>query len=175
MLIRDARSTDARDIAEIHVRAWQHAYRGLVADALLDGLCVADRAEVWQQQLSDEIHRTLVAVEDGKLIGWLTFGACRDEDAAADTGEVYAVYLDPAYWRRGVGRALWCRASGELAEQGYGRLTVWVLEANGRARRFYEALGGVPDVDGTRVIERAGKPLTEVRYTCPVSAPEGAD
>jgi len=41
----------------------------------------------------------------------------------------------------GVGRALFAHAVDELLSRGYGPLTLWVLEDNVRAQRFYEAAG----------------------------------
>jgi ribosomal protein S18 acetylase RimI-like enzyme len=83
-------------------------------------------------------------------------------------GEVYAIYADPPYWRTGVGHALMAAGVAALAEAGRGPIRLWVLDANDRARRFYERYGfvldgaraGYPVVrpDGTTVL------LDEVRY-----------
>lgn len=50
--VRRAVPEDARAIAAVHVGAWQVAYRGLMADELLDGLSVAQREEVWREALA---------------------------------------------------------------------------------------------------------------------------
>ena len=45
---------------------------------------------------------------------------------------------------------------------GYGCITLWVLEANARARRFYQRAGFIPD--GARhVLDDLGG-VTEIRY-----------
>jgi len=44
MEIRHARRGDADEVARVHVRAWQAAYRGLLPDAYLDALRPEDRA-----------------------------------------------------------------------------------------------------------------------------------
>jgi ribosomal protein S18 acetylase RimI-like enzyme len=86
-------------------------------------------------------------------------GPSRDETAV---GELYAIYVDPDDWSRGAGRALIARAEERLAED-YGVATLWVLEGNPRARRFYEAAGW--QVDGARqAVERLGASPAEVRY-----------
>ena len=51
MRIREAEPKDARAIAEIHVRSWQAAYRGQLADDYLDELKVEDRLEMHQRAL----------------------------------------------------------------------------------------------------------------------------
>jgi len=71
--IRPAGLDDARAIAEIHVRAWQWAYRGQIPDEILDGLSVEHREQGWRRQLSELrtagfSHRIWVADRDGKVV-----------------------------------------------------------------------------------------------------------
>jgi hypothetical protein len=79
MRIREAEARDAEILAQIHVRAWQEAYRGQLTDDYLDGLSVADRAEQWRGSLAHqrETWRTWVAEDGGAVIGWATTGAER--------------------------------------------------------------------------------------------------
>jgi L-amino acid N-acyltransferase YncA len=147
--IRDATPADARAIATVHVRSWQAAYRGELPDAYLDGLSIDDRHARWVERLAEpEANaRTLVAEEDGRVMGFASLGPSRDEDVPAGTGEVYAIYLLPEWFGRGVGRQLFARANERLRDLGYVRATLWVLATNERSRRFYEAAGWV--FDGT--------------------------
>ena len=43
MTVRDAQPRDAAEVADVHVRSWQAAYRDLFPDDYLDGLRVEDR------------------------------------------------------------------------------------------------------------------------------------
>ncbi len=52
MLVSDAEAADAVAIADIHVRSWRTAYRGVMPDAVLDGLSVADRTQQWRRRLA---------------------------------------------------------------------------------------------------------------------------
>jgi GNAT superfamily N-acetyltransferase len=83
----------------------------------------------------------LVAERDGRLGGFASAAASRDEDARAGTGEVTAIYLAEAVAGSGLGRALFARIQDELRGRGFARATLWVLETNVRARRFYEREG----------------------------------
>jgi hypothetical protein len=83
---------------------------------------------------------TVVAVVDAAICGFVTTGPSRDEDAA-DTGEVYALYVDPQYWGRGIGRSLIAEARTQLSGQGLAKAVLWVLAGNERAQRFYRADG----------------------------------
>ena len=50
-----------------------------------------------------------------------------------------------------------------LAQAGYRQATLWVLESNERARRFYEAAGWWPD-GKVKTDCSLGFPLAEIRY-----------
>ena len=39
----------------------------------------------------------------------------------------------------GIGRSLFAHVTNDLIEQGFDEATLWVLDCNARARRFYEA------------------------------------
>lgn len=147
--IRDATPADARAIASVHVRSWQTAYRGELPGNYLDGLSIDERHAQWVERLAEPETgaETLVAEEDGRVIGFAGFGPSRDEDAPPATGEVYAIYLQPEWFGRGVGRELFAHANGRLRELGYARATLWVLATNERSRRFYERAGWT--FDGT--------------------------
>jgi ribosomal protein S18 acetylase RimI-like enzyme len=161
--IRPATPDDAAPIARVHVDAWRAAYRGLVPDEFLDGLDCDRRAQRVREWLASGEGVTYAAEEGGQVLGFLTLGACRDEDVEPGaTGEIWGIYLAPARWRRGIGRAL-CRYAEEwLRAQGYRLATLWVFAGNGAARRFYEAMGFAPD-GGSKTLD-FGVPLEAVRY-----------
>ena len=152
--IRVAVPADARPIAEIHVRSWQAAYRGQLTDDYLDGLSVDDRLEQHRHSLEQPLAewRTWVAEDGGDAAGFAVTGPSQDADAGDRTGEVYAIYLVPDRVGTGAGRALLEHAVGDLRERGFEAATLWVLETNERARRFYERAGWVHD--GTVTTER---------------------
>jgi ribosomal protein S18 acetylase RimI-like enzyme len=152
--LREAEPNDAEVLGEIHVRAWQAAYRGQLSDDYLDGLDARARAEQWRLGLAQQPNdwRTWVAEDDGSVIGWATTGPSQDADADARTAELYAIYLEPGRVGSGVGRPLFEHAVGDLRERGFRSATLWVLETNERARRFYEKAGWA--ADGATTAER---------------------
>jgi ribosomal protein S18 acetylase RimI-like enzyme len=165
MIIRRATPDDARAIAEVHVRAWQAGYRGVVPEAHLRSLSVERREEAWRQALTEQSSDVRVAEEGGRILAWISAGESRDDDASAGMGELWAVYVDPPCWRRGLGRALWQQAEAHLRGAGYSAVTLWVLRDNAVALRFYEALGFArePDQASDKTIEIGGIPLVEIR------------
>jgi ribosomal protein S18 acetylase RimI-like enzyme len=163
--LRRATEADARAIAEVHVRTWQHAYRGLIPAHVLDSLSVERREEFWgsEVRLLPPDRRPWLADAEGTVAGFVSVGPSQDADATSSTGEVYAIYVDPDCWDRGVGRNLLAHGERDLAAHGYTEATLWVLTSNERARRFYEAAGWT--TDGTeRVANIAGAELHEIRY-----------
>jgi ribosomal protein S18 acetylase RimI-like enzyme len=167
VLIRPAVVQDAAGIAEVHVRSWQAAYRGLMPQDYLDGLDPADRLPRWQLQLSDPGtvgHEVLVAESDRGICGFSSYGPTRDEDQdASRVGEIRALYLAPGTFGTGVGRLLMAASVERLDRAGYAFVTLWVLDSNARARRFYEIAGFRAD-GAAMADDRAGFRLEEVRY-----------
>jgi len=152
--IREAVPADARSIAEIHVRSWQASYRGQLTDDYLDGLSVEERLEQNRRSLEEPPAgwRTWVAQEGKDVVGFAVTGPSQDADATERTGEVYAIYLEPDRVGTGAGRELFEHAVGDLRGRGFEAATLWVLETNERARRFYEVAGW--RADGTVTSER---------------------
>ena len=170
MIIRRARPSDADTLARLHVASWRAAYRGLLPDSLLDGLDPERRARRFRESLEAGLEETHLAFEGECLLGFVTLGACRDDDVdAAATGEIWGIYLDPARWRRGIGRRLCRFAEQFLRDRGYGLIKLWVLDTNLPARRFYEALGY--RADGRTDLKHGVGRLRAVRYE---SRPEEA-
>jgi ribosomal protein S18 acetylase RimI-like enzyme len=167
MDIRAARMKDIPEIAAVHVRSWQAAYRGLLPQAYLDGLDPSQRIGQWERSLSAADWSdggTLVADAGGRLPGFVSYGPARDDDAdSRRAGEIYAIYLVPAAWDEGIGRQLMAAALDRLGEAGFDQVTLWVLDSNARARRFYEAGGWLADGAAKRD-DSFGVPMTEVRY-----------
>ena len=139
--IRDAGPSDARAIAEVHVASWRDAYRRLLPDDFLDRLSIEDRERSWRTTFTDPAYGVVVAQDTGRVVGFASFGPSRDEGASQGTGEIPAIYVHPDVLGSGVGRQLFEEAIGKLREGGFARATLWVLEANARARRFYEKAG----------------------------------
>ena len=166
MTVRPARLGDEQAIAEVHVRTWQVAYRGQVPDEFLDELSIAPRIAVWRSVLADPqppANQAFVLEEDQRVVGFAHVMPSRDNDAGADAGELTAIYVDPQRWRAGGGRLLLDHAMTALRAAGFSVATLWVLGTNDGPRRFYEALGWVPD-GAAKDEQREGFTLHEVRY-----------
>ncbi|MER5883149.1 GNAT family N-acetyltransferase [Streptomyces sp. NPDC001941] len=162
------READCAAVAEVRVRGWQFAYAGLIPDSYLDAMDVAEET-VRRKELFAEGNRgtvQLVAEADGEVLGWAAYGPYREDDAEGAVpglGELYAIYVLPRRVSTGVGWALLAEAQSRAVADGYRELRLWVLKENGRARRFYERAGYVPD-GAEEPFEVDGVTVAEVRY-----------
>jgi GNAT superfamily N-acetyltransferase len=163
--LREARRGDELAVADVHIRAWQEAYRGLMADEFLDALEVEDRAGRYTfESLDPDGPTTLLAVQEGEdcgeiILGFATFSRSRDVDAS-DHGEIVALYVDPERYEGGVGRMLMAEARRRLWEAGFTEALLWVLDGNDRAARFYEGEGWTRD--GAKRVEEPYGVVSEV-------------
>jgi len=157
--IRLATVADAEAMDRIRIRGWQAAYRHVFPPELLDAMEIDTQR--FERTLAEPAPRTaaFVAEERGGIVGWVVVGASRDGD---DIGEVHGIYVDPASWSRGAGRALLRRAEIELALS-WDEAILWVLDDNPRARRFYEIAGWHADGAHSQ-FERRGFSAPQVRY-----------
>lgn len=92
----------------------------------------------------------VAAAPPGEIIGYASYGPERGPDGVPRThrsgpdsrddhrAELYALYVAPAWWSTGTGHALMRQVLEETRREGYPEITLWVLEENARARRFYE-------------------------------------
>jgi len=161
--LRPAVPDDAGAIGAVHVASWRAAYRGLVPQDFLDALSEAERARRWRERLEVGQERSIwVAEEGGRVVGFHSAGPGRDEDAGGDR-ELYALYVVEEAWGGGAGPALLDAFLEQAGASRAPRATLWVMEGNARARRFYERAGFATD-GARRVTDRAGVTIAEVRY-----------
>ncbi|WIY02655.1 GNAT family N-acetyltransferase [Amycolatopsis mongoliensis] len=150
-MIRPATVADAAAIGEVHVASWQAAYAGLIPADFLARLSAEPRAASWARRIGDG-GPVLVAEEDGVIVGFAAYG----------DGRLYALYLLPEYWGRGLGRALHDRVVEELSGDS---VVLWVLSTNERAKAFYVRQGWVDDgATQTETIDEGRVTLEERRY-----------
>ncbi len=173
-IVRRATPEDAPAIADIHVRAWQTAYRGIWEDAFLDSLSIERRAVEWRERLAslqEDVH-VWVAELDGRVAGFCSFGPAREDDVPSNTGELYMIYVLPEITRSGVGSALIAHAERSLREAGCPLAILWMLKQNDNAAAFYARAGWMPD-GGEKHVDRMGQPSYEVRRRKVLGQEEG--
>jgi GNAT superfamily N-acetyltransferase len=178
--VRPAGPADAGPIAAIHVEAWRVAYAGILDPEFLHRISVEERRASWATHLAavPPYHHTHVAEaraygsvpgpDGGEVVGFCACGPTRDPDVTG-RAEVYAVYIDPPRWGQGAGTALMEASRLALLGDGYTEAVLWVLEANRRARDFYERSGWV--ADGATKLYQAGAKAVRYRSRLRCSSP----
>lgn len=165
MNVRSATIEDAAAIAQIHVAAWQAAYKGLLPDDLLANLSVENRERYWHSTLEQGAMPIFVAEDDGAVCGFASCGPTRDDDLDAQTmAELQTLYLTPDMIGKGYGKALMVRVIETLREQGFAEVMLWALDGNARAIRFYEGGGFVADGQVKTETVTETVELHELRY-----------
>lgn len=148
-MVREARPEDAAGLARVQVASWHAAYRGLMPERRLAAFTVPARTAAWQRNLAARTATITTVFEDGEGIsGFASYGRSRD---LIGWGEIWALYVDPDKWGRGIGSALFADAMAQLTTGGRNRVMLWMLEGNLRALQFYQGNGFV--LDGTRKVE----------------------
>ena len=165
LVVRDMTLADCDRVAEIRIRGWQRAYRGLMPQPYLDALSVAEDAERRRTLFgrADGGVVNLVADRAGTVVGWAALGPYRDGEVRTGDAELYAIYVDGGHLGTGVGRVLLQESVRLAGARGQSRLYLWVLKENAPARRFYERAGFRAD-GAEEPFEVDGAVVPEVRY-----------
>lgn len=161
LTVREPREEDAEALVRVHERCWTISHAPYADPSWVVGRPRAERIEQWRAYARGEGFAMLVAERDGEVVGFVAFGASRDADAPAATGEVVAIYVDPDEQGRGTGGALLQGAVEGLRAQGLRRATLWTLRDSPQSNGFYAAHGWRRD--GTEKDDREFGAV-EVRY-----------
>lgn len=172
--IRRGIMADASAIAEVHALSKRTAYRGLVPEFVLASITGEERRSVWQDVLSNSTLETLVAYVSGELVGFVLLGPTNDSDCSpAETMGIHALYVSPAQWRCGIGRALMAAAVDRGEQLRYSDVSLWT--ALPEARRFYENIGFIHDgvQRAAPLMNGSDIEVTDVRYRMRLRATNG--
>lgn len=140
VVVRRAKLSDSRHLADIHQEAWLHAYRGLLPGLDL-ARAVSRRNINWWHAALRKNAGILVMEVQGKLAGYATFGPARLSNPSY-RGEIYEFYILPPYQGLGFGRQFFQATLSELHRHGFAGVATRVLRDNDPAIRFYKAVGG---------------------------------
>lgn len=155
LTVRAARPTDAPQVARVYIESWHDTYPGVIPNALLRAMTQKGQTARWNAAIRAHGREAVLVAEDpgAGIIGMASLGPARDRGLGYDA-EVYTLYVDPAYFGRGAGRALLNAAFLVLRQKNFMSCVIWA-HAKNNARFFYEAMGG-------RVVaERSGKLMGE--------------
>lgn len=163
-LVRPAQPRDAKAIAEVHVATWRTAYQSLMPADYLGKMTVDKRQAYWREAIEYSEPQLQVATLDDQVVGFVGYDRSRDAKTRSTVGEIWAMYVLPDHWRKGVGLALWDAAREGLKEEGCNQVTLWVLLGNAQALEFYEhAAGFKREMPSLKTVDFGSVRLEEIR------------
>ncbi|MGC4105064.1 MAG: GNAT family N-acetyltransferase [Thermomicrobiales bacterium] len=169
-LLRAATRADVAALADIHVRAWQRTYRGMMPDEFLDALAPEQRYARWEHDvLAPDAEMTVLVAADeatGRLVGFCSVCPQKHREPGDESlppaGEIYTMYVDVEDKGRGTGRRLLSAGEDRIRAMGFARGVLWMLADNAPARGFYERIGW--RVDGVATgIQYGDRLVPEIR------------
>lgn len=158
--IRPARPADAADLARIYVESWQDTYAGLLPHTVLSAMSPERQAARWLAVMGGPGQVLLAETAGHGAIGLASLGLARDRTLGY-AGEIYTLYVDPAFLGQGAGRALMAGAFDTLRERGLPSCIIWA-HARNNACFFYERMGGRRVA--TRTTSLMGQPTPEAAF-----------
>jgi ribosomal protein S18 acetylase RimI-like enzyme len=161
--VRPATLGDAKGIAKVHAAAARAAYQGLLPEDQLRALAPATREAKWREAIEFSEPQVQVAELDGEIVGFVGFDRSRDPKTPSTTGEIWALYVMPGHWGKGIGVALWDAARDGLEEEGCTVVTAWVPLRNDRAMRFLELAGFKREMKTAKTTSLGDARIEEIR------------
>ncbi|MCU1538800.1 MAG: hypothetical protein JWP82_3151 [Humibacillus sp.] len=141
-VVRPLEPGDCDELGRVHLAVWRDAYAGILPADYLAGLSDERCAQRWHETAARPPeapgHTLVVLGHDGAVHGFGSAGPTRDEDAPT-AWELYAVNLAASARGSGLADRLLDDLLGERDA------TLWVVEANARARAFYARRGFVDE------------------------------
>ncbi len=140
MEIRFATESDIEEITHVHLNAWCGAYRGMFSGTVLEKLKPNDFAIKWHSWLKNPLRVNWIIQSTRNIYGFISFGIL-GKASESTNGEIYAIYIDPKFCRKGIGRNLMESCLVLLKDNNCSQVRLWVVQQNFIAQRFYEDLG----------------------------------
>jgi ribosomal protein S18 acetylase RimI-like enzyme len=137
---------DIRAVIRAHGLAWQEAYEGVLPKDVLDQSVVdptEEQVQGWYEQVRNHSDQFPVAEVDGTIRGYAYF-RWNDAETKGFVGEDEAglkeIYVDPNYWREGIGTEL-LECGLDVLPDDVTALKLEMLSGNEAGRKFYEKHG----------------------------------
>lgn len=132
--IRQAVLNDAAPIARVHVASWKAAYGGFMPPRQMAWISEQRETRRAAELIENPDTPFLVAEIDRQAVGFLVYGPPGDECDPATTSQIYSFFVDPAWYRQGIGTALLETMESAIDVH---RITVWVMTQGTHGPAFY--------------------------------------
>ena len=137
MKIEKAQIEDVKSIVEINIKEWKNTYKGIFPDKFLNNLTKKEEESI--EKYKNKLNEYIVCKINNKVVGFLRFGKNK-KGYNDDYAEIYALYIDKDYQRKGIWTALINYAFENLTPN-YKYVLISTLLQND-ANLFYKKIGG---------------------------------
>ena len=163
--VRPAKEREAKAIAEIQASASQAAFKALFPGEVMPEFDSLKKSQAyWREAIEYSEPQVQVAVLDGAVVGFVGYDRSRDPKTPPTMGEIWALYVTPAFWGKGVGLALWDAAREGLIDEGCINVSAWVPLGYERALRFHDMAGFKREMTSIKSIQLGTVRIEEIRF-----------
>ena len=137
MKVEKAQIEDARNIVEINIEEWKNTYKDIFPDKFLENL--SEKKEESIEKCKNKINEYIVCKINNQVVGFLRHG--KNKKGYNDNyAEIYALYINKDYRRKGIGTAL-INFAFEILKSNYKYVLISTLVQN-NTNLFYKKIGG---------------------------------
>ena len=156
-LVREAKISDAQQVANIHIAARKDGYKGLIDKNYLDSLIVNSEHIInMEWVIKKSWSGFLVYEEEWQILGFIVGGKSRNDPDCSS--EIYAFYVDPKHQKKGIWTKLFTKFFEKFNQW---NICLWTLP-HSKGEAFYKKMGGILDAEKEQYIW--WKPYKEIRY-----------
>lgn len=159
--VRKVLAADVSQIAMIHNASWQRHYASILPAGYLRSLSVSTFEKQWAARVARSDATEYLVVTIGERVAG--FSAAGPMNANAGPGEIYGFYTLVEGWSPAAPAVLLRATVRSLVRRQFEPIHLWVLAANERGRRFFEAAGFLPD-EMSRRQDFGGASVEVLRY-----------
>lgn len=151
------------DIALVQLNSWKKAFKGILSDKQLQSLRIEDFSENWKIILRREGRSNYIWLNENKRgQGFVSYGKPLDGNERADF-EIYGIYVDPIYWRNGIGYQLLRFAIDNLSNiKASSKTILWTMKRNELSQNFYKKFGFTESGE-SRISKRGDDEFEEIK------------
>ena len=161
--VRVAALRDAKAVFDLFSVSSVEPLKSLVSAEGLKAHIAARTQAYWREAIEYGEPQVHVATDGDQIVGFVGFDRSRDKGTPPTMGEIWAIYVTPGYWGKGVGLALWDAAREGLIEEGCTHVTVWLPLGNERAMRFHELAGFKREMSSAKTVPLGDGRIEEIR------------
>ncbi len=136
-MIREGTKNDAEQIAKLKIKNYQKTYSNIFSDQFLNEMNIEEEKQKYIRGLQN--RKVLVYYDEDKILGYVYFGKRKNHKEILPDydGEIYAIYVDVEFQRKGIGKKLILAALNGLIND-YNKIILWCIKDNYNSLQFYK-------------------------------------